>query len=186
MLSVDYQLNNDIDWFCILGNIPIHVASNGGRLPVSLSTVSKLRTAQRFVYNLDENCDYEFNPNVLEMPLNDSLDEIRDISEYFPFTEGLFEERYLSNSQKAYLWSFVKMAKKGFYSYDRIDDTDKYMLIAWPKKDKDYQDLSEQLRGIVPEYSYEYKYIKTLKGTNPLDLVNTINMSTQIGKNGKK
>ena len=94
MLSVDYQLNNDIDWFCILENIPIHVASNGGRLPVSISTVSKLRTAQRFVFNLDENCDYEFNPNVLEMPLNDSLDEIRDISEYFPFTEGLWFIRH--------------------------------------------------------------------------------------------
>lgn len=142
MFRIDYQLTHDIDWFFAVRSnngkeIRIHAASNGGRLPGNLGTVSEIRSLQRSIRALYEEGKGGFilNQN-LEIPGN-RLDDISDdeFKLYFPEASTLFDNtdyNKYSNSKKAYYWSFARMAKLGFYSFDRDLKTDMYKLIAWP------------------------------------------------------
>jgi hypothetical protein len=102
----------DIDWFCAINGIYVHVASAGGNIPNFINNYSVLRPSQRAAEALvDINTDDEIHINEA-------------------FLRGM------NVNLEHYLPSFVRMAKKGFYSFDRTNvdnpEDDHYHLVAWP------------------------------------------------------
>ena len=102
----------DIDWFCAINGIYVHVASAGGNIPNFINNYSVLRPSQRAAEALvDINTDDEIHINEA-------------------FLRGM------NVNLEHYLPSFVRMAKKGFYSFDRTNvdnpEDDHYHLMAWP------------------------------------------------------
>lgn len=102
----------DIDWFCAINGVYVHVASAGGDIPRIINDRNVLRPSQRAVEALEDiNTDEEVH-----------------INEAFL--------RRMNVNLESYLPSFVRMAKKGFYSFDRTNindpEEDRYHLVAWP------------------------------------------------------
>ena len=102
----------DIDWFCAINGIYVHVASAGGNIPNFINNYSVHRPSQRAAEALvDINTDDEIHINEA-------------------FLRGM------NVNLEHYLPSFVRMAKKGFYSFDRTNvdnpEDDHYHLVAWP------------------------------------------------------
>lgn len=102
----------DIDWFCAINGIYVHVASAGGNIPNFINNYSVLRPSQRAAEALvDINTDDEIHINEA-------------------FLRGM------NVNLEHYLPSFVRMAKKGLYSFDRTNvdnpEDDHYHLVAWP------------------------------------------------------
>lgn len=102
----------DIDWFCAINGIYVHVASAGGDIPNFINDRRVLRPSQRAAEALEDiNTDEEVHINET-------------------FLRGM------NVDLEHYLPSFVYMAKKGFYSFDRtnIDNPNDghYHLVAWP------------------------------------------------------
>ena len=113
-----YMMNHDIDWFCVVNDIYIHVASAGGMLPDLINDKDTLRDIQHQVQML---------PDIY------SEDEIEynDIAIDNVVGENNFKARQL------YVESFVAMARKGFASFDRTNisefSNNQYHLVCWPK-----------------------------------------------------
>ncbi|MEE1407245.1 MAG: hypothetical protein U0K42_08240 [Bacteroidales bacterium] len=102
----------DIDWFCAINGVYVHVASAGGDIPRIINDRNVLRPCQRAVEALEDiNTDEEVH-------INDAF------------------LRRMNVNLESYLPSFVRMAKKGFYSFYRTNindpDDDHYHLVAWP------------------------------------------------------
>ena len=120
MIEVGYQLTKDIDWFCIINGYPVHVASNGGRLPNFIQYHRQLFESQRRASIIPGNLDFEVNRRI-EFNRDDEIESLGEsFYEYFPEANNLFGDNEFNNTQKAYYWSFVMMAKKGFYSFDKV------------------------------------------------------------------
>lgn len=114
-----YIASRDIDWFLKLNGIPIHVASFGGMLPEKVNDKEYLTDMQQRIANLDEMVG-------MEIGINEDY-----VNSLFANNENP------QQSKERYLRSFASFAKKGFFSYDKLDlyeplDTH-YILIAWPK-----------------------------------------------------
>lgn len=109
--------SKDIDWFCVINNFYVHVASAGALLPEVINDRNKLRKIQKQVFDLP----YIFDDN-------DIIINSRFINERFNNNEDI------SN----YLSSFIDMAKKGFISMDRtnlLDPEDQtYHIVCMPNK----------------------------------------------------
>lgn len=99
--TITYQLTHDIDWFCMIGNVPMHFASNGGILPDKVNNYKQNRKIQFAV------AKQEFKLNEKEVILN---------SDYIK--ERLVINDSVSNIEN-YVESFIDMARKGFTSFDR-------------------------------------------------------------------
>lgn len=113
-----YIMNHDIDWFCVVNGIYIHVASAGGMLPSQINDIDKLRDIQHQVQMLPDIYSEE------EIEYNDfAIDNV--------VGENNFKARQL------YVESFVAMARKGFASFDRTNisefSNNLYHLVCWPK-----------------------------------------------------
>ena len=111
-----YQLTHDIDWFCRIGNTPMHFASNCGLLPNKVNDKDANRRIQEQVALMDnvvESREYiAINRAYIRARLGDNI------------AEGGYEN---------YVRSFVEMAMKGFVSFDRdLEDEDMYIWIAKP------------------------------------------------------
>ena len=106
----------DIDCFFRIGNIPIFIATNGGLLPEELNDEEKL---------------IEYSQRVSELPENK---EKNSIIINWRYVHKRLAEQDLP-ARKSYLYSFRKMARKGFYAYDRdieYHGRNVYKLVAWP------------------------------------------------------
>ena len=136
MLSQDYQTTHDIDWFCVINTHHVHVASNGNSIPKHYENKTFLMDIQRQVYAMPLFYDYELNRGYLERVFSDgrlahvTLLDDSQIEALIPM-EIDFGNKKLSVLEKAYCWSFIEMAQKGFYSYDT--DQEGYHLIAYPQ-----------------------------------------------------
>ena len=116
-----FYANLDIDWFCRINNVNIHVASMGRNIP-SIFSDKELALIYEDVSAIEM---VEWNRDVVWY--NDELlrrkHQLEDV-----------------NSIGRYLSSFVVMARKGFYSFAPItvDPTDtKYYLMAKPIQNTD-------------------------------------------------
>ena len=121
-----FYLTSDIDWFCCINGVNIHVASMGRKVPEAI------------VQNLDR--IYE---QVSRIPM-------ADLNDNYWFNRMIPEQWLLINETvevARYLCSFSVMARKGFYSFAPItlDPTDEdYYLMARP----DPTASSPQIDGI--------------------------------------
>lgn len=119
MIDLLYQITHDIDWFCVINHVPIHIASNGGRIPDFYFNRRMLFRVQNFVEQL---------------PMIGDAEPIDSDVVHQEYSRGLVKN---SESQREdYYRSFMEMACRGFYSYDRIDigeGRSRYILVAKPK-----------------------------------------------------
>lgn len=146
----------DIDWFVKIGDIYIHGASNGGVLP-SMITKGQNRQIQQAVAKMDYlYADSENDIFINSDYVNQRLKGQKRLLE----TDGDNFSPY-----NAYITSFKNMARKGFYSFDRViastleEDSQEsnqiqYVLIACPR-----QLRANKLPNIenVPEIEYNAK-----------------------------
>lgn len=134
-----YQYTHDIDWFAKCFESPIHAASNAGDIPIAMS-VSALQKLQSVVQNTNPEFDYELNIDVINQHISGSYEDedieyIEDhVSDLFSSFMGDDDFFMLPTNLKLYSRSFIEMAKRGFYSFDRDRTTDEYFLVAWPVK----------------------------------------------------
>ena len=141
MYPLQYQATHDIDWFATINECPVHLASNGGHLPVDSYTVSELVSIQHKVANMQSVFRYEIDEEYLLNYLDEGefypdIDELSDEDFRMIIPERAEINRNYSRSLMAYTWSFIDMAMKGFLSFDRIrneNGIDVYHLVAWPK-----------------------------------------------------
>ena len=115
----DYIYSRDIDWFCVINGLFVHVASAGGMLPDAVNDRDKLREIQRTVF---------FAPNLYsEKQIN--------------LNKQFLDERFGNDEKekKEYLESFMAMSRKGFISVDRTHIADKssniYHIVCMPPND---------------------------------------------------
>ena len=146
----------DIDWFVKIGDIYIHGASNGGVLP-SMITKGQNRLIQQAVAKMD----YLYADSENEIFINSDY-----VNQRLKGQNGLLETDGDNFSPyNAYIASFKNMARKGFYSFDRViastleEDSQEsnqiqYVLIACPR-----QLRVNKLPNIenVPEIDYNAK-----------------------------
>lgn len=116
MYDKTYLLTHDIDWFCRIGNIPMHFASNCGKLPKKVNDRDVNRRLQEMV---------TVAPNLVER------EQVIINTEYVRTRLG---NELAENAFNDYVRTFVEMAMKGFWSFDRIneDGVDVYIWIAKP------------------------------------------------------
>ena len=130
--SKEYQRTRDIDWFFRKGNRCYHVASNGGLLPDFVNDVLRLREEQANVSSLDNIYESIDDVNLNHQYVNE---RIKRIIEQYRIYNNEQEIPSIEEMKKAYLKSFIEMAKKGFYSYDRaLEGDSKYVLICGPQE----------------------------------------------------
>lgn len=146
----------DIDWFVKIGDIYIHGASNGGVLP-SMITKEQNRQIQQAVAKMD----YLYADSENDIFINSDY-----VNQRLKGQKGLLETDGDNFSPyNAYITSFKNMARKGFYSFDRViastleEDSQEsnqiqYVLIACPR-----QLRANKLPNIenVPEIEYNAK-----------------------------
>lgn len=102
----------DIDWFCAINGVYVHIASAGGHIPNGINNRRVLRLIQRAV---------------------DALADINTVDEVHINEKAL---NRINMNREYYLPSFIRMARKGFYSFDRTNigniEDNHYHLVAWP------------------------------------------------------
>ena len=120
------MLTHDIDWFCVVNGIYVHLASAGGILPMSFRDRDMLRTLQH---------------NVAVAPYLFAEEDIVD-------NEMFLNQRFADNpkGRESYVVSFRDMARKGFVSMDRtnlIDPFDSHYHIVSRPRNLDERSIQE-------------------------------------------
>ena len=154
MYRSDYLKSHDIDWFCSICGVPVHFASNGGRLPGNSYTIEELTTLQHLVATSEKS---------YHCPVNrDYIDNYLQRGEYYNELEAISEEHFMRLLPEGFVldddikelprqiliygWSFIEMARRGFYSFDRCrheNGIDYYHLVARPLIDGNHTISSE-------------------------------------------
>lgn len=122
----NYMLNHDIDCFCNVNGVYIHLASAGGILPKGFRNREFLRNLQHRVANA---------------PFIYREDDVI-------YNEEFLNLRFANNpkGRVSYLVTFKEMAMKGFVSMDRTDLVNPldnhYHIVCYPKK-LDHHELME-------------------------------------------
>ncbi|UKB86103.1 hypothetical protein LF887_10900 [Chryseobacterium sp. MEBOG06] len=131
------QQTLDIDWFFTDGKYIGFIASGAGKLPESVATSSENNEKLvSYFRNLQEISEVIVNPK-----LNDLLIEI-----------------FGTGADERYLYDFVSMTKKGFYSFDKIYlnnflDYD-YHLVTSPMNPLTIDDLPQDILNIILQTKY--------------------------------
>ena len=120
------MLTHDIDWFCVVNGIYVHLASGGGILPLSFRNRDMLRILQH---------------NVEVAPYLFAEEDIVD-------NEAFLNQRFADNpkGRESYVVSFRDMARKGFVSMDRtnlIEPFDNHYHIVSRPRNLDERPLLE-------------------------------------------
>lgn len=111
------MLTHDIDWFCIVNGIYVHLASAGGLLPLSFRDRDILRELQH---------------KVAVAPYLFAEEDVVD-------NEAFLNQRFANNptGRASYVVSFRDMARKGFVSMDRTNlletNDNHYHIVSRPR-----------------------------------------------------
>lgn len=159
MYRLDYQYTHDIDWFCKINSIPVHLASNGGNLPRRSYSIKDLVALQHDVANMPQNFRCTVNTSYLT--------EYLQRGEYYAELDNITQEEFrmmlperftipnevveLSSTMLLYSWSFIEMAKRGFCSFDRREEDGLYHLVAWPEEYEEHL-FEEDIYNKLVEY----------------------------------
>ena len=115
--NTNYMRTHDIDWFCIINKLYVHVASAGGIIPEAMRDRDELRQLQYIV----SNAPYLYSDD--ELVYNESF-----LNSHFQVGEA----------REDYVRSFRDMARKGFISMDRTDwinpDSNDYHVVCCPNR----------------------------------------------------
>lgn len=150
MYNTQYQYAHDIDWFILNGDCHIHCASNGGLLPNNIYSAIGLQSLQVAVEAMNPSGGFNLNKMAIEQNVRSHYENIDEES-----LQSALQAETVANIafqadvptwMKAYSWSFVRMAQRGFFSFDRIEGTNEYYLVAYPKE---YQPLSGDIENLI-------------------------------------
>lgn len=165
MYNIQYQYTHDIDWFFMIGDLPIHCASNGGRLP-NIYRAIDLQNLQVEVEAIAPRNHFVLNQATIESYVGEHY---RGVDEELLRRQGLPEMvkdiDYGDNIpvwMKAYSWSFVKMAQRGFLAFDRDVDTGLYFLVASPEDITEFQGNVVELMYKLPENESLFDTIRSV------------------------
>lgn len=140
ILTENYMLTHDIDWFFIINRKPVHLASNGSLLPFAIDK-QELRFWQHRVAE---------HPNIYNAEHIRYCDENLAIiasQNQENISRGEGEEFHdIEFDREHYIASFAIFAQKGLGSYDWNEQLHRYLLIAAP---------SEGYDNFPKEYSFE-------------------------------
>lgn len=148
-----YYANSDIDWFCQINGVNIHVASMGHALP---------KGVEQTLHGVYEQV------SKIEMVKWEGKDSLW-------YNEELLREVVKIEGNQAiarYLATFVVMARKGFYSFAPLttDPTDNdYYLMAKPVR---YE--HRVIEGIIKKEIKELGFVD-MGGFTPVRLVDMLN-----------
>lgn len=150
MYNTQYQYIHDIDWFFLDGEYPIHCASNGGLLPNNIYKAVELQSLQVAVENMSAHHQFDLNMQAIGRFVGHHYEGI-DESGLSDRGEGLIPENLafpvnIPVWMKYYSWSFAKMPQRGFLSFDRIEGTNEYYLVAYPHG---FAQLSDDVLNLI-------------------------------------
>ena len=157
MYDEAYIQSHDIDWFCALNGIPIHVASNGGAIPDLINNQEQLRRIQHEVFRMENIC---------------SLDELIYNEDFLRQFDGN------NLARRNYVYSFQQMSLKGFWSFDRTSleniNDNYYHLVCKPVKEHSlhYLMLNILPQFVVPNINLKLN-ITELNNINFVELINS-------------
>lgn len=189
MYNTQYQYTHDIDWFFMIGNQPIHCASNGGRVPNIYSAI-ELQNLQVEVEAIALTHQFVLNHAVIERYVRDHY---RDVDEELLRRQGLpemFKDIDFDEDtpvwMKAYSWSFVKMAQRGFLSFDRNAETGLYFLVASPADYNEFRGDVVRMMYKLPENEFPYDSIQSVRENSreQINFVSVIERYERKGLNG--
>lgn len=136
---IDYQHTHDIDWFGRYRYFPIHVASNGGKVPDEIEKKHNNELLSQ-IYAEDEFLsgeEIEVNREGIRELLKQQYSQLQEFTRN---KDNIFHVEVTNETIDNYAVSFIKMAKRGFISMDRYDyahfDNSECLLIAYPKLTK--------------------------------------------------
>ena len=179
MITDEFQRLNDIDWFCIINGVPVHVASAGDLLPTIYSSdksVAFLKSILSNVLKLPLDYDYKLNDEYLDAHVLNEGYEYLDEQEN-PIGQDMDDDwnRIMTKneplSKRLYATSFVEMARRGFYSFDKTEDKEGvYHLVAYPSKGmKDWKNKNAlSVKGVGLDFTNP----KTLVNVRLVELIN--------------
>lgn len=151
---------SDIDWFCFINGCPIHIASNGGPLPHGLYTPTTLTEAFNAVQASESSFDWDINREFIRSQI-EAYGYTREFDihnrETLLLPKFINRDKYddMTIEQIAYSWSFIEMAKKGFFSFDRVNEN-LYRLVAYPTKYAHSFIDSTTKEFIIPPFPQSY------------------------------
>lgn len=141
----------DNDWYCIINNHPVHIASMCGSIPTQFRNIETLRKMQQLIGKMPYITDVTLN-------LKSINDEIVGKYSYLQNMQlrTLIEELTRTNDNvtynmnwalevRLYASSFVDKARKGFYSYARVGQSNEWFQVAKPDNELDLKSVDLQL-----------------------------------------
>lgn len=182
-MNNNYIITHDIDWFCIISGKPIHVASAGGNLPKSVKSLKQLHDWQRKVGEIHFRSEVELNRSYISQNIIQKDYNGFDY-DYFPQENDFIIEldNYgLNIIEKEYYNTFVEMAIRGFYSFDRNlhdEDNNTYHIVA--RTINPNRELLEMLKesGVPMIESSDINFDGNMESLNNIELVKLIDSIT--------
>ena len=130
----------DVDWYCLVKEIPTHIASMGGLIPKQFRDRRLLRSHQDLVAKIEPFMEIKLNLDNIQSQIAEGYSYLQDLMirnaiEVVNWNNRGFE--YLRGYDlpiRLYASSFVEKARRGFRSFARKENADgnEYVLIAEP------------------------------------------------------
>ena len=141
------MLTHDIDWFFYAGPFLIHAASNQGILPTEIDEKSNILAQFKISYLPD-------------------INEISDVDVNVEYIVGLLQNNESPfASVESYKRTFVMMAQKGLFSFDRnLNNPNEYIWIAKPKKGICEKDAPLPILKLPTNTKVPFSSFKIVKG----------------------
>lgn len=143
-INEERMKNADFDIFCIVNKRPVHIATMGSHIPSLLNDEQRIIRDVDMVAYMPNSFDVEFNLDLIKKLINDKdnysylqlVNQDIQESEFVKLPSFDWFDEKVPLFAKLFAWSFVEIARKGFYSFAHYGDTDSdsYFLVAWPKQ----------------------------------------------------
>lgn len=186
MITEEFQRLNDIDWFCIIDGVPVHVASAGDLLPAmyaSNGSPASMKSILSDVLKQPFEYDYKLNDEYLDgHVLNEGYEYLEEQEN--PIGQDMDDDwqsimtKNEPLSKRLYASSFVEMARRGFYSFDKTEDKEgEYHLVAYPSNGmSDWQLVDAPYVKVV---NLDFTKPETLVNIRLVDLINKLKQDDQ-------
>lgn len=144
----------DNDWYCTINNKPVHIASMCGNIPRAFRNISELRSLQESVRLIEHQTEALINQELINAEIEGKYTylqdrELRELVE----TLNVNDDNVNYNLDwplevRLYSCSFIDKARKGFYSYARIGQTNEWFQVAYPNEIINLNEYSLNLRAL--------------------------------------
>lgn len=145
----------DIDWYCLVNGVPAHFASMGGFVPSIFCERNELRALESSVRLLPYICDIELTDKIVDQEIQSGYDYLNEnqlgniVMDLFKNIPSFKYNEEWDIRKRLYTSSFVDKARRGFYSYARIGNENKYALIAKPQETVNWKSHGLKLQNLA-------------------------------------